>query len=155
MWEAPEDWEESKWHSFSRRARRSICIAWEGDEANPLRDLQIILETISQHTKDKKVTGSSQHGFTKRERCLTNLTAFHEEVTGSVIEGRAADVVYPDFRKAFNTVSRNILVNKLYGLGKWPAMRVEDYLNCWAQRLGLVVQSAAGDLTRTSYRSAK
>lgn len=34
---------------------------------------QIFPEAISKHLKDKKVTGSSQHGFTKGKSCLANL----------------------------------------------------------------------------------
>ena len=34
---------------------------------------QSFLEAISKHVKDKKMTGSSQYGFTKGKSCLTNL----------------------------------------------------------------------------------
>jgi len=38
---------------------------------------QLILEIISRHMKDKKVIGSSQHGFTKQKSCLTHLMNFY------------------------------------------------------------------------------
>ena len=66
----------------------------------------------SRYMKDKKVVGSSQHGFTKGKSCLTNLIAFCNERTGSVDEERAVDIVYLNFSKAFNTVSHNILLDK-------------------------------------------
>jgi len=52
---------------------------------------------------------------------LTNLIAFYDDMAGWVDEGRAADVVYLDFRKAFYTGSHNILLGKLrkYGLDEW------------------------------------
>lgn len=41
-----EKMEETKWHSFSSTAK-NIWITWENNEANPLKNLQIILETMS------------------------------------------------------------------------------------------------------------
>ena len=38
-----------------------------------------------------------QHGFVRGRSCLTNLVEFFEEVTKTVDEGRAVDVVYMDF----------------------------------------------------------
>ncbi|KAK4825167.1 hypothetical protein QYF61_024556 [Mycteria americana] len=69
--------------------------------------------------------------------CLTNLIAFYDEMTGSVDEVRALEVVYLDFSKAFNTVCYKILIEKLmkYGLDKWTVRWIENWLNCWAQKV--------------------
>lgn len=42
---------------------------------------------ISRHVRKKKVTGNSQHGFTKGESCLTHLIAFHDKLIGLADEG--------------------------------------------------------------------
>ncbi|CAM5159671.1 unnamed protein product, partial [Natator depressus] len=76
----------------------------------------------------------SGSGFTKGESCLTNLIAFYDEITGSVDEGKAVDVLFLDFSKAFDTVSHSILASKLkkYGLDEWTIRWIER-LDCRAQ----------------------
>lgn len=63
---------------------------------------------------------SSQCGFTKGKLCLSNLMAFSDGTTDWVEEGRAVDVAYLDFSKAFDTLSHYILMGKLRecGLGE-------------------------------------
>ena len=48
---------------------------------------------------------------------MTNLIIFYDVMAGWVEEGRAVDVVYFDFSRAFDIVSRNILVGKLRKCG--------------------------------------
>jgi len=98
---------------------------------------QLILEVINKQVEEKKVIRSSQHGFTKGKSCLANLIAFYNGMTGWVDEGRAMDVVYLDFRKAFNTVSHNILLGKLRkcGLDEWSVRWIQKWLNGRTQRV--------------------
>ncbi|PKU37921.1 rna-directed dna polymerase from mobile element jockey- hypothetical protein [Limosa lapponica baueri] len=74
---------------------------------------RLILDIISKHMEDKKAIRSSQDGFSKGKSCLTNLIAFYDGITGWIDEGRAVDVVYLDFSKAFDTVSHSILIANL------------------------------------------
>jgi len=98
---------------------------------------QLILEVIIKQVEEKKVIRSSQHGFTKGKSCLTNLIAFYDDMTSWVDDGRAVDVVYLDFNKAFNTVSHNILIGKLRkcGLDEWSVKWIENWLNGRTQRV--------------------
>lgn len=45
--------------------------------------------------------------------CLTNLVDLYYDVNILVDEGRTADIVYFDFRKALCSVSPNIVIDKL------------------------------------------
>ncbi|CAM5120318.1 unnamed protein product [Natator depressus] len=98
---------------------------------------QVLKESILKHLEERKVIRNSQHGFTKGKLCLTNLTAFYDEVTDSVDEGKAVDVLFLDFSKAFDTVSHSILARKLkkYGLDEWTIRWIESWLDCRAQRV--------------------
>ena len=66
----------------------------------------------------------------KGRSCLTNLISFYDWVTSLVDEGRAVDVVYLDFSKAFDMVSHRILLGKLAasGLDRYALHRVRNWL---------------------------
>ncbi|CAM5125701.1 unnamed protein product [Eretmochelys imbricata] len=96
---------------------------------------QVLKESILKHLEERKMIRNSQHGFTKGKSCLTNLIAFYDEITGSVDEGKAVDVLFLDFSKAFGMVSHSILASKLkkYGLDEWTIRWIESWLDCRAQ----------------------
>ncbi|CAM4621103.1 unnamed protein product [Lepidochelys kempii] len=98
---------------------------------------QVLKESILKHLEERKVIRDSQHGFTKGKSCLTNLIAFYDEITGSVDEGKAVDVLFLDISKAFDTVSHSILASKLkkYGLDEWTIRWIVSWLDCRAQRV--------------------
>ncbi|CAM5164845.1 unnamed protein product [Natator depressus] len=98
---------------------------------------QVLKESILKHVEERKVIRNSQHGFTKGKSCLTNLIAVYDEITGSVDEGKAVDVIYLDFSKAFDMVSHSILISKLkkYGLDEWTLRWIENWLDRRAQQV--------------------
>ncbi|CAM4646046.1 unnamed protein product [Lepidochelys kempii] len=98
---------------------------------------QVLKESILKHLEERKVIRNSQYGFTKGKSCLTNLIAFYDEITGSVDEGKAVDVLFLDFSIAFDMVSHSILASKLkkYGLDEWTTRRIESWLDCRGQRV--------------------
>ena len=66
---------------------------------------------------------------------MTNLISFYNQMTGLVNEGKAVDVVYLDFSKAFDTVSHSILLGKLAarGLDRYTFLWVRNWLEGHAQ----------------------
>ncbi|CAM4601782.1 unnamed protein product [Lepidochelys kempii] len=96
---------------------------------------QVLKESILKHLDERKVIRNGHHGFTKGKSGLTNLIAFYDEITGSVDEGKAVDMLFLDFSKAFDTVSHSILASKLkkYGLDEWTVRWIESWLDHWAQ----------------------
>ncbi|PKU46085.1 rna-directed dna polymerase from mobile element jockey-like [Limosa lapponica baueri] len=78
---------------------------------------------------------------------MFDQSVFYDVVTGWLDEGRAADVIYPDFSKAFDTVSHNILIRKLRkcGLDEGAVRWIENWLCDRTQR---VVINGAGSSWR-------
>ncbi|KAK4818923.1 hypothetical protein QYF61_022100 [Mycteria americana] len=98
---------------------------------------QIILSAITWHVENNQGIKPSQHGFRKRRSCLTNLISFYDKVTRLVGEGKAVDVVYLDFSKAFDTISHSILLEKMaaHGLDGCTLRWVKNWLHGRAQRV--------------------
>jgi len=87
--------------------------------------------------KDNQGIRPSQHGFMIGRSCLTNLISFYDQVTHLVDEGKAVDVIYLDFRKAFDTVPHSILLEKLaaHGLDGCTLRWIKNWLGGRAQRV--------------------
>ncbi|KAK4832283.1 LOW QUALITY PROTEIN: hypothetical protein QYF61_021682 [Mycteria americana] len=89
-----------------------------------------ILSVLNRHVQANQEIRPRQHRFVKGRSCLTNLISFYDKVTCLVDEGKAVDVIYLDFRKAFNVVSHSILLEKTSAHGL-----VKNWLDGRAQRL--------------------
>lgn len=91
---------------------------------------KILLKAFPNNRKDKKVTGNSQHGFTKEKSHLINQTNFYNATTGLLGEGWERVVVYLNVNNAFDSIS-NILITKFtkYGLGKQTVRWFKYWLN--------------------------
>jgi len=109
---------------------------------------RFILGVLTRHVQDSQGIRPSQHGFMKGSSCLTNLISFYDQVTRLVDEGKAVDVIYLDFSKAFDTVPHSILLEELaaHGLEGCTLCWIKNCLDGRAQRVVVngVIQLAAG-----------
>ncbi|GAB0183938.1 mitochondrial enolase superfamily member 1 [Grus japonensis] len=94
---------------------------------------RFILSVLTRQVQDNQGIRPSQHGFMKGRSCLTNLISFYDKVTRLVDEGKAVDVIYLDFSKAFDIFSHSILLEKLAAYG------FDGRTLSWGSVLGLVL----------------
>ncbi|KAK4814906.1 LOW QUALITY PROTEIN: hypothetical protein QYF61_002034 [Mycteria americana] len=113
--EVPVDWRSANVTPIYKKGRKEDPGSYRPASLTSVQGKvmeQIILSAITQHVQDN-------------------------QVTRLVDEGKAVDVVYPDFSKAFDTVSHSILLEKLAAHGlDGPMLRwVKNCLDGRAQRV--------------------
>ena len=103
---------------------------------------KMILEVLEAHLGDNAVIGPSQHGFMRGGSCLTNLNSFYDKITHLVDQGKPADMTFLDLSKAFDMVSRGILLDKMSGIQ--PNKNIMRWVSNWltGRAQGLVVNGA-------------
>jgi len=75
----------------------------------------IIKEKLIKHLEANELLCKQQHGFRKGRSCLTNLLEMLE--TQALDDGYGLDVVYLDYRKTFDSVPHQRLLQKLKEFG--------------------------------------
>ena len=99
----------------------------------------LIRDRLIEHLLQNGLINENQHGFMSRKSCATNLLEFMEMVTKAVDEGDPVDVVYLDFAKAFDTVPKERLLEKLraHGVGGDVLQWIRAWLTDRSQRVVL------------------
>ena len=65
------------------------------------------------HLIENGLIKESQHGFMTSRSCTTNLITFLDKLTEIVDRGKAADIFYLDFAKAFDNIPKARLLQKM------------------------------------------
>eukprot|EP00057_Strongylocentrotus_purpuratus_P004120 XP_003728072.1 PREDICTED: RNA-directed DNA polymerase from mobile element jockey-like [Strongylocentrotus purpuratus] len=74
---------------------------------------RIIYDKLMEHAVDNDMISCHQHGFQKKCSCVTQLLECLYDWTKAYDEAKGMDVIYLDFRKAFDTVPHRRLLYKL------------------------------------------
>ena len=77
----------------------------------------IIRDKIYQHLTVNNLLVSNQHGFTSGKSCVTQLLHAMDYWAAKLDQNSSVDILYLDFRKAFDTVPHHRLFIKLAGYG--------------------------------------
>ena len=77
----------------------------------------IIRDCIVDHMNNQNIYSPSQHGFRKQMSCMTQLLEVMNDFTKMIENGSDIDVIYLDFKKAFDSVPHVRLLNKLSAYG--------------------------------------
>jgi len=140
--ELPEDWRKANISPIHKKGPK--------DEAGNYRPVSLtsvvckLLETVVKEQMvafldERCVVSQKQHGFVKGRSCLTNLLEVFEHWTRCLDEGYGVDVIYLDYRKAFDTVPHQRLITKLRSMGfgcclmKW----IESFLSNRVMRVSV------------------
>ena len=89
---------------------------------------RIIRNEIVEHMTNNSLFSRSQHGFLVGKSCTTQLLEFLEDVTDVLDQGTDVDVIYLDFRKAFDQVPHKRLLKKLNGIRDRIHAWIKDFL---------------------------
>ena len=98
---------------------------------------RLIADCILDHLLKNNLLAKEQHGFLKGKSCTTNLLEYLDILTDAIHNGIPVDVLYTDFKKAFDSVSIKKLLSKLLASGisgillKW----IECFLSNRKQRV--------------------
>ena len=77
----------------------------------------IIRDTILEYMVRNSLFSNDQHGFVAQRDCMTNLLLTIETLTSIMEDGRAVDIIYTDFAKAFDSVPHKRLISKVNAFG--------------------------------------
>jgi len=99
----------------------------------------VVRQSLTSFLDRNDVISKKQNGFVKGRSCLTNLLECFEYWTKALDEGFGNDLLYLDFRKAFDSIPIKRLIEKLksYGLSGKLLEWISDFLTSRTMKAGL------------------
>jgi Reverse transcriptase (RNA-dependent DNA polymerase)/Endonuclease-reverse transcriptase len=144
----PRDWKKAKVVPIYKKGSKSNPGNYRPVSLTsvPCKILEgLIKDNIMEHLKNESLINQSQHGFMPGRSCTTNLTLFLDALTKTIDDGKAADVFYLDFAKAFDKVPHERLLVKVDAKG--ISGKIKNWLRAWL--IGRTQSVVVGDAEST------
>ena len=118
----PRDWKKANITAIFKKGSRTDRTNYRPVSLTsvPCKVMEaIIKDKVMDYMETNGLICNEQHGFRKGRSCLTNLLETFEDWTKTLDEGYGLDIVFLDYRKAFDSVPHQRLILKLrtFGLG--------------------------------------
>jgi len=99
----------------------------------------LIKEKLVEFLEKHNIISNSQHGFMSGKSYLTNLLESLECWTKALDDGYGLDIIYLDYRKAFDNVPHKRLIKKLKTYGITGCLRkwIESFLTSRKMKVGI------------------
>ena len=90
-----------------------------------------VRDEVQNHMENLNLYCKCQHGFRKGKSCITQLLEVMDDFTNYIDNGQNFDVIYLDFRKAFDSVPHERLLIKIksYGIEGKLYEWIKDFLS--------------------------
>jgi len=115
----------------------------------------IIKDKLMRFLESNDLLCKEQHGFRSGRSCLTNLLETFENWTKALDEGYGLDVVYLDYRKAFDSVPHQRLIKKLksFGINGKLLQWLDDFLT--SRTMKVIIKGIYIAQVRKGHKCAK
>ena len=138
--EIPMDWKKSNVTPIPKKGKKTLPESYRPISLTSIicKILEsIICEKITDFVEENKLITKNQHGFRRNRSCSTNLLEFYGNVYGEFDEGKAIDIIYLDFKKAFDRVNHDLLITKIRKIGITGKINqwIENWLKNRKQRV--------------------
>lgn len=96
----------------------------------------IVLDQVQSFLIDEQILCNEQHGFRPKHNCETAVLSLLSTWIDNIEKKKAIVTIFLDFKRAFETINRRILIEKLkkYGFDDRSVRWFEDYLSCRTQK---------------------
>ena len=96
-----------------------------------------VRDKVVEHFTSNNLYAKCQHGFRKQRSCISQLLEVMEDFSLFIEQGNNIDIIYLDFKKAFDTVPHKRLLEKIksYGILGNIYNWIEDFLSNRTQKV--------------------